>query len=96
MSLSKKINIIKTRKQLDLLDNKLIALIKKRTSLVKKILNNKSSKSQIIDKKRIKVILKNIKKKSVKMNIDTKLTQMIWKGMIKGYIDFEYRKFKKK
>tara|TARA_Y100000996_G_scaffold411336_1_gene395301 strand:- start:261 stop:551 length:291 start_codon:yes stop_codon:yes gene_type:complete len=96
MSLSKKINIIKTRKQLDLLDNKLLVLIKKRTSLVKKILNNKSSKSQIIDKKRIKVILKNIKKKSLKMNIDTKLTQMIWKGMIKGYIDFEYRKFKKK
>ena len=28
------------------------------------------------------------------MNIDTKLTQMISKGMIKGYIDFEY-KFKK-
>ena len=55
MSLSKKINIIKTRKQLDLLDNKLIALIKKRTSLVKKILNNKSSKSQIIDKKKIEL-----------------------------------------
>ena len=73
MSLSKKINIIKTRKQLDLIDNKLLVLIKKRTSLVKKILNNKSSKNQIVDKKRIKVILKNIKKKSLKMNIDTKL-----------------------
>ena len=31
-----------------------------------------------------------------KKKIDPKLTNMIWNGMIKGYIDFEYRKFKKK
>ena len=96
MSLSKKTNIIKTRKKLDFLDNKLLNLIKKRTLLVENILHNKSSKNQIIDNKRIKVILKNIKKKSLKKKIDTKLTQMIWKGMIRSYIDFEYRKFKKK
>tara|TARA_Y100001960_G_scaffold270158_1_gene296128 strand:+ start:189 stop:479 length:291 start_codon:yes stop_codon:yes gene_type:complete len=96
MSLSKKRNIIKIRKKLDLLDNKLLTLIKKRTTLVKKILKNKSSKNQIVDNKRIKVILKNIRRKSIRKNIDTKLTEMIWKGMVKGYIDFEYRKFKKK
>ena len=96
MSLSKKANIIKIRKKLDLLDNKLLTLIKKRTTLVKKILKNKSSKNQIVDNKRIKVILKNIRRKSIRKNIDTKLTEMIWKGMVKGYIDFEYRKFKKK
>jgi len=96
MSLSKKTNIVKIRKKLDLLDNKLILLIKERTALVKKILKNKSSKNQIVDKKRIKTILKNIKKKSLRRNIDTKLTRMIWQGMIKSYIDFEYRKFKKK
>jgi len=96
MSLSKKTNIIKTRKKLDLLDNQLLSLIKKRTTLVKKIIQNKSSKNQIVDKKRIKVVLKNIKRKSLVKNIDTKLTKMIWQGMIKSYIDFEYRKFKKK
>ena len=96
MSLSKKRNIIKIRKKLDLLDNKLLSLIKKRTTLVKKILKNKSSKNQIVDNKRIKVILKNIRRKSIRKNIDTKLTEMIWKGMVKGYINFEYRKFKKK
>jgi len=96
MSLSKKTNITKIRKKLDLLDNQLLSLIKKRTALVKKILQNKSSKNQIVDKKRIKVVLKNIKRKSLVKNIDTKLTKMIWQGMIKSYIDFEYRKFKKK
>jgi len=96
MSLSKKTNIIKIRKKLDLLDNKLLNLIKKRTVFVNNILQNKSSKNQIVDKKRIKIVLKNIKKKSLRKNIDTKLTQMIWKGMIRSYIDFEYRKFKKK
>ena len=96
MSLSNKIKILKTRKKLDLLDDVLLNIIKKRTNLVKRILESKSSKNQIIDKKRIKVILKNIKRKSLKKKIDPKLTNMIWSGMIKGYIDFEYRKFKKK
>ena len=96
MSLSKNKNILKIRKKLDLLDNNLLNLIKKRTVLVKTILSNKSSKKQIVDKKRIKIILKNIKRKSLKRKIDTKLTEMIWKGMIKGYINFEYRNFKKK
>ena len=84
------------RKKLDLLDNKLLDIINKRTGLVKKILQNKSSKKQIVDKRRIKIILKNIKKKSIKRKIDPKLTEMIWKGMIKGYINYEYRNFKKK
>ena len=96
MSLSEKANIIKIRKKLDLLDNKLLNLVKKRTIFVKNILQNKSSKNQIVDRKRIKIVLKNIKKKSLKKNIDVKLTQMIWKAMIRAYIDFEYRKFKKK
>ena len=96
MSLSKNKNIGKIRKKLDSLDNKLLVLIKKRTNLVKIILQNKTSKSQIVDRKRIGVILKNIKRKSIKKKIDPKLTNSIWKGMLKGYIDFEYRKFKKK
>ena len=62
MSLSKKNNIIKIRRKLDLLDNRLLVLIKKEFNLVKKILQNKTSKNQIIDRKRIKIILNNIKK----------------------------------
>ena len=54
MSLSNKIKILKTRKKLDLLDDVLLNIIKKRTNLVKKILESKTSKNQIIDKKRIK------------------------------------------
>tara|TARA_B100000945_G_scaffold312135_1_gene306284 strand:+ start:1851 stop:2141 length:291 start_codon:yes stop_codon:yes gene_type:complete len=96
MSLAKKRNILKIRKKLDSLDNKLLLLIKKRTKLVSKILSNKSSKSQIVDRKRISIILKNIRRKSLKRKIDPKLTEKIWSGMIKAYIDFEYRKFKKK
>ena len=57
---------------------------------------NKKTKNQIIDRKRINAILKNIKKKSIKKKIDTELTKRIWSNMIKAYINFEYRKFKKK
>ena len=96
MSLDKNIEIRKIRRKLDNLDNKLLNIIKIRTSLVHKILKNKKTKNQIIDRKRINMILKNIKKKSIKKKIDTELTKRIWSNMIKAYIDFEYRKFKKK
>jgi chorismate mutase len=86
----------KIRSQLDRLDNSFIRLIKKRTNLVKKVLALKESKSQIVDKKRIKIILSNIKKKSIKNNIDPKVTNRIWKNMIWSYIDYERRNFKKK
>ena len=86
----------KIRFELDKLDNSLIKLIKKRTLLVKKVLLLKEKKSQIVDKKRIKEILLNIKKKSLKNNIDPKITNKIWKNMIYAYIDYEKRNFKKK
>ena len=96
MSLNKNKTVIKVRKKLDSLDNKLLDIIKIRTKLVDKILQNKTNKKQIVDKKRIKVILKNIKRKSINKQIDVKLTRMIWSGMIKSYINFERRKFRKK
>ena len=96
MSLNKNKKILKIRKKLDILDNKMLNIIKIRTNLVHQVLQNKTSKKQIVDKKRINVILKNIKKKSIKKKLDVKLTQNIWSNMIKAYIDFEYRKFKKK
>ena len=90
----KKLNIL--RKKLDLLDNKLIKLIKIRTNIVKDVLKLKNLKKEIVDKKRISTILKNIKKKSMKEKIDPKITNRIWKNMIASYIDFERRNFKKK
>ena len=90
----KKLN--KLRSQLDKLDNSFIKLVKKRTQLVKKVLELKDYKNQIVDKKRIKFILNQIRKKSLKNNIDPKITNRIWKNMIWSYIDFERRKFKKK
>ena len=84
------------RKKLDTLDNELIKIIKKRTHLVKQVLSLKEFKNQIVDKKRVRRILNNIKKKSISNNIDPKITNRIWKNMIWSYIDFEKRNFKKK
>ena len=96
MSPLKKEKLNKIRSDLDQLDNLLIKIIKKRTDLVKKVLALKERKNQIVDQKRINLILKNIKKKSIKNNIDPKITNRIWKNMIFAYIDFERRNFKKK
>ena len=96
MSPLKKEKLSKIRKELDKLDDYLIKIIKKRTNLVKKVLALKDRKNQIVDQKRINLILRNIKKKSIKNNIDPKITNKIWKNMIYAYIDFERRNFKKK
>ena len=89
-------NILKIRKQLDNLDNKLLEIIKKRSKLVDIVIKNKKFKKDIIDKKRISVILKNISKKSKIKNIDPEITNKIWKSMIKAFIDYEFKNFKKK
>ena len=96
MSPLKRKKLSKIRLELDKLDNLLIKVIKKRTILVKKVLKLKDRKNQIVDQKRIQLILRNIKKKSLKNNIDPKITNRIWKHMIWSYIDFERRNFKKK
>ena len=90
----KKLNIIRVK--LDKLDNKLLSLIKNRTDLVKEVLKLKEFKKEIVDKKRINFILKKIKGKSKRLNIDPKITNRIWKNMIWSYIDYEKRNFKKK
>ncbi len=90
----KKLEIL--RKKLDKLDDSFISLIKKRTSLVTEVLKLKNYKYQIVDKNRINQILLRIKKKSIKNNIETRITKRIWKNMIWSYIDFERRNFKKK
>ena len=90
----KKLN--RLRRKLDKLDNSFIKLLKKRTELVKKVLNLKEHKNQIIDRKRIKNILIQIRKKSIKNNLDPKVTKKIWKNMIWSFIDYEKRNFKRK
>ena len=96
MSPQKRKELSKIRSKLDRLDNALIKIIKKRTNLVKDVLALKEKKNQIVDNKRIKTNLNNIKKKSLRNNIDPKITHKIWKNMISAYIDFERRNFKKK
>jgi chorismate mutase len=89
-------NIIKIRKELDILDNSLLDVIKKRTKLVDLVIKNKKFKKDIVDKKRIAVILKRVSKKSKDKNVDPLITKKIWKTMINAFIDYEFRNFKKK
>ena len=89
-------NILKIRENLDKLDNQFLNLIKKRTKYVDQVLKNKKFKKDIIDKKRIKIILKNISKKSKRKKIDPLITKKIWKSMISAFIEYEFRNFNKK
>ena len=90
----KKLNI--QRKKLDNLDIKLLNIIKIRTNIIKKVITIKTHRKDIIDKKRITLILKRIKKLSIKKKINPTITNKIWKNMIRTYIDYEKKNFRKK
>ena len=86
----------KIRKKLDKLDDNFLLLIKKRTNLVNQVIQTKKFKNQIVDNKRISIILKRVKNKSLKMKIDKEVTNKIWKAMIRAFINYEFKNFKKK
>ena len=88
--------LILARKSIDRLDNKIFILIKKRTKIVQHMMNIKNLKKHIVDHKRINEIFKKIKKKSIKNNIDPRITSQIWKSMIWAYVKYQRRNFKRK
>ena len=84
------------RNKIDQLDKEILYLIKKRTAIVKYMLSLKRFKKQIVDHKRINEILNKIKNKSIKNGIDPKITSRIWKSIIRSFVDYQRRNFKKK
>ena len=86
----------KARNKIDRLDNSIFSLIKKRTHIVNNMLGLKQFKNQIVDRKRVNAILKNIRKKSLQYGIDPTITSRIWKTMIWSYITYQRKNFKKK
>ena len=95
MSPNNKKKLLILRKKLDKVDDRLLSVLKIRSNYVKEVLSLKKYKKEIIDRKRIKLILKNIRRKSIKKGIDTKISYRIWKNMIYAFIDYEFRNFKK-
>ena len=96
MSPKNKIKLNLLRKKIDKIDLQLLQIIKKRTEIIKKVLLLKSNKNEVIDKKRVSIILRRIKKESLRRNIDPKMTHRIWRNMIWSYINFEKKNFKRK
>ena len=88
--------LIIARNKIDQLDNSIFNLIKKRTKIVKDMLGLKRYKNQIVDRKRINKILKNIRRKSMRNRIDPQITTRIWKAMIWSYVYLQKKNFKKK
>jgi len=89
-------NLKNIRIKLDKIDVRLLRIIKERSILVEQVVKLKKTKKEIVDKKRIKFILKEIRKKSIKAGIDPMITSGIWKEMINCFIKYEYKNFKKK
>ena len=84
------------RKKIDKVDSKLLPLMVKRSLLVNKALELKTKKSEIVDVKRINEIRKKVAVQSKRLGANPKLISNIWMSIIKNFIDFERKNFKKK
>ena len=83
------------RKKIDKVDTKILPLIVKRSELVNKALSLKKRKSDIVDTKRINQIKKKVSSQAKKLSANQKLISNIWVSMIKNFIEFEKKNFKK-
>ena len=83
------------RNKIDIIDNKLLPLMVKRSKLVEKALELKIKRTEIVDRERIREITKKIAQKTKKLNGNPKLLSNIWLSIIDNFIKFEKSKFKK-
>tara|TARA_A100001035_G_scaffold275861_1_gene269894 strand:+ start:2259 stop:2552 length:294 start_codon:yes stop_codon:yes gene_type:complete len=83
------------RKRIDKIDSHILPLMVKRSFLVRKALEIKTKKSEIVDLKRINQIKKKVAIRSKKLGADPNLITGIWHSMIKNFIDYEKKNFKK-
>ena len=83
------------RKEIDELDLKILDLLSKRKVLVSEIVKYKT-RDQIIDNKRIEVIMERLKEESKKKQIPYEIVRGVWDSMIKSFIAFEQKIFDKK
>ena len=83
------------RKRIDKVDSQILPLMVKRSLLVNKALSLKTRKSEIVDSKRINQIKKKVESQSKKLGANPKLIGDIWISIIKNFINFEKKNFKK-
>jgi chorismate mutase len=83
------------RKRIDIVDSKILPLMVKRSQLVNNALNLKKKKSEIVDIKRINQIKKKVSNQAKKLGANPKLISDIWVSIIKNFIEFEKKNFKR-
>jgi len=88
-------NLNEVRKSIDNLDTRLVKLIAEREFYAKQAVKFKTNKKQIIDRKRINIVLKRINSLSKKYKVNSLTVERIWKLMIKNFIILENRLFRK-
>ena len=80
------------RKQIDKIDLRILDLISERKDLVTEVVKLKR-RDQIVDKKRIELILKKLNNEAKKRSLSSEFIEEIWNLMIKNFINYEEKIF---
>ena len=88
-------NLNEVRRSIDNVDARLVRLIAEREFYAKEAVKFKTNRSQIIDKKRINIVIRRVRKLSKKYNVSSATVEKIWKLIIQNFIILEKKLFKK-
>tara|TARA_A100001011_G_scaffold398486_2_gene503095 strand:+ start:396 stop:686 length:291 start_codon:yes stop_codon:yes gene_type:complete len=80
------------RKDIDVIDLKILDLIQKRKDLVTEVVKLKK-RDQIVDQKRIEFILNKLRKEALSRGLAVEFIEDIWTLMIKNFIKYEEKVF---
>ena len=86
----------KIRKEIDLIDRKIVSLLAKRQKCVEMAALTKNDRSQILDLDRIEEIIDKVKEASSSSGLSETIAEPLWRKLMDLSIEHEFAEFEKK
>jgi isochorismate pyruvate lyase len=95
MKVKKCKDLNEVRSNIDMLDDKIIKLISKRSGFVKEASRFKTSESGVKDPARVERVLEKIASLAIKYDMSPEIAREIYKTMINCFVNMEMEEFKR-
>lgn len=86
-------NLEEVRKQIDRIDEQIIALLGERTDYVLQAARFKNNEQGVQDTKRVEAVIEKVRSKAMHMGADPDLIETLYRSIIQAFIDKEMKEF---
>ncbi|MGH8910109.1 MAG: chorismate mutase [Egibacteraceae bacterium] len=81
----------RVRVEIDDIDRQIVTLIAQRTEWVRRVVDCKSSTSDIIVPEREAEVLANVRKFAAELGADVDVVEKIYRALLAAFVEFEFR-----